>query len=103
MQLFDDEPAPSESHEDEVKKQRLARAAFKKEIFQRELAAKLNHVNHDHTYSSNGSNKAVVLDGKQSSGSSQLHNILYEHLIIVDSFQAIILEENTRMQFACGL
>ena len=51
LQLLDDEPAPLETHLDEIKKERLARAAAQKKRILTELAVRLNHVNHDHTYS----------------------------------------------------
>ena len=102
VQLLDDKAAPSENHEDEVKEQCLARAAIKKK-FQRELAAKLDHINHDHTYSSYNSMEAEVLGSKPSTGPSHLHNVLYEHQVIVSSSQAIELEAKTRTQFASEL
>ena len=50
LQLLDDEPAPLETHFDEIKKERLARAAAQKKRLLTELTARLHHVNHDHTY-----------------------------------------------------
>jgi len=100
VQLLDDEPAPSVSHEDEVRKQRLARAAVKKGKFQTELAAKLNHFNHDHTYCGHRGN---VLDSKPSTDPSHLRNVLYTQYVVVSSTQAIELEAKTRAQFACEL
>jgi len=84
-----------------VRKQRLARAATKKERFTRELAAKLDHFQHDHTYSSRHNETAVEnLSDKSSTGQSPLCNILYMHQVSISSSQAIELEAKTRTQFA---
>ena len=110
MQLLDDEPPPPESHEEEVKKQRLARAAAQKRKFQNELQAKLNHVQHDHTYSFSCNEMEGELFSDESSllvtpshcvnelCESQI-KLLYESQVKLNSVQATTLEANTRTQF----
>jgi len=53
LQMFDDEPAPLESREELLKKEkekRLSQAAEKKRKFQEGLVTKQLHVQHDHKY-----------------------------------------------------
>lgn len=50
MQLLDNEPSPKETHLDEIKTERLARAAAAKKIFQEKLSAQAKHVGQDHSY-----------------------------------------------------
>jgi len=50
LQLLDDEPAPLETHFDEIKKEQLARAAAQKKRLLIELAATICHVNYDYPY-----------------------------------------------------
>ena len=49
LQLFDDEPPALEGNFDQVRKERVARAAAQKK-FQDDLAAQVVHVKHDHCY-----------------------------------------------------
>jgi len=44
LQLLDNEPAPPETHLDEIKQERLSRANAQKEKFLNDLGAKLNYV-----------------------------------------------------------
>jgi len=50
LQLLDDEPAPVDSKLDEINKERLIQATKQKKKLLNELVAKLDQVNHDHTY-----------------------------------------------------
>ena len=49
LQMLDEEPAPLETHLDEIKQEQLSRAGAQKEKLLHFLAAKLSHVNHDQT------------------------------------------------------
>ena len=50
LQFLGDEPVPIDTHLDEIAKEQLARVAAQKTRPLTELAARLQHVNHDHTY-----------------------------------------------------
>ena len=114
VQLLDEEPSPPESHEEEVKKQRLARAAAQKRKFLNELEAKLNHVQHDHTYGLTCND----MEGKIYRDESPLPatpsycvnevcenqvKLLYENQVKLNLVQATTLEANTRTQFCSEL
>ncbi|XP_065903217.1 uncharacterized protein [Dysidea avara] len=75
LQLFDDEPPPLESHFDQVKKERVARAAAQKK-FQDDLAAQVVHVKHDHCYTHERSD-ANDIEEKESVVPPHLTNVLY--------------------------
>ena len=49
LQMLDEEPAPLETHLDEIKQEQLSRAGAQKEKLLHFLAAKLSDVNHDQT------------------------------------------------------
>lgn len=100
LQLLDEEPAPLETHLDEIKQERLSRAAAQKEKLLHDLAAKLSHVNHDHTYISK-SNDETVFEGQESNYSpatSQVVHQLYEGKVILNSKGAVELELKMREQ-----
>ena len=114
VQLLDDEPPPLENHKEEVKKQRLARAAEQKRKFQKELEAKLNHVQHDHTYSfSCNEMEGEIFNNESSLPVTPSHcvselcesqvKLLYESQVKLNSVQATRLEANTRMQLSSEL
>ena len=67
LQLLDEAPAPLETHLDEIKQERLSRAAAQKKLLH-DLAAKQSHVNDDHTYASisNGGTDETVFEGQKS-------------------------------------
>ena len=50
LQLLDEEPAPLETREDKLKKERLSRAAEQKRQFLEELKIRQLHVMLDHNY-----------------------------------------------------
>ena len=52
LQLLDNEPAPLESREEKLRKERLSRAAEKKQQFLEQLKIKQLHVMLDHSYTS---------------------------------------------------
>ena len=94
LQLLDEESAPLETHLDEIKQERLSRAAAQKEKLLHDLAAKLSHMNHDHTYT-NKSNDETVFEGQESNYSaatSQLVHQLYEGKVILNLKGAVELE-----------
>ena len=101
LQLLDDEPASLETHFDEIKKEQLARATAQKKRILTELAARLNHVNHDHTYAC--TNYVAIEEAASqnlTSGlpASQVIHQLYEHQVVLDAKAAAELEKETRKQ-----
>ena len=108
LQLLDEEPAPLETYLDEIKQERLSRAAAQKKKLLHDLAAKQTHVNHDHTYASvsnAGIDETVFEDQKinYSLATSQLVCELYEDKVVLNSEQAIELEMKTWEQASCKL
>ena len=66
-----------------------------------ELAARLNHVNHDHTYAC--ASYGAIEEGasqylKSSLPASEVIHLLYEHHVILDAKVAAELEKKTRKQ-----
>ena len=106
VQLLDDKTPPLENHEEEVKKQHLARAAAQKRKFQKELKAKLNHVQHDHTYSFSCNEMEGEIFNNESSipvTPSNCVSELCESQVKLNSVQTTRLEANTRMQLSSEL
>jgi len=97
LQLFDDDPPPQESHSDEIKKERLERAAAQKKKFQEDLSAQLIHVKLDHCYSV-ASNDESNSEEKEVVALPHLAKELYESHVMLSSEQISILEANTRTQ-----
>ena len=101
LQLLDDEPAPAETYLDEVKKERLARAAAQKKRLLTELAARLNHVNHDHTYAcarKEVTEPSIIPNLHSDLPTSQATHYLYEHKVVLNAKAAAELEQLTRKQ-----
>jgi len=88
-------------HLDEVKKERLARAAAQKKRLFTELAARLNHVKHDLTYfctRKEGTDESGKIDVKDDVPTSQAIHLLYEHKVVLDTEAATKLELQMRKQ-----
>ena len=100
MQILDEEPPPQESHIDEVKRERLARAAAQKKKFQEDLLARLIHVKQDHSYflTENDANDAYVTEEKGSPAQPHLVNELYQSHVVLNFDEVKSLEANTRTQ-----
>ena len=101
LQLLDDEPAPLETHFDEVKKERLARAVAQKKRLLTEIAATLHNVNHDHTYAcanQEGTEDAAIGNLKSELPTSQSVHLLYECEVVLNTKAAAELEQQTRNQ-----
>ena len=107
MQLLDDEPAPPETHLDEIKQERFSRAKAQKEKFLNDLGAKLSHVKHDHSYASvcNRTEEAPFDDMTNSDSTAALHLVrqLYEGKVVLNSKEALELEIKTRQQASSEL
>ena len=106
LQLLDDEPAPPETHFDEIKKERLARAAAQKKRLLTEIAARLQYVNHDHTYacSSEEVTEGVeIANVKSNLPASQAAHLLYEREVVLDPKAAAELEQQTQKQATSDL
>jgi len=107
LQLLDDEPAPHETHLDEIRKERLSKASAQKKKLLNDLGAKLSHVKHDHTYSNVNSDdrEDVIIDGMNSDCAGTLHLVhqLYEGKAVISSSEATDLEIKTRnMSWSCS-
>ena len=103
LQLLDDEPTPAENHLEEIKRERLARAAKQRRMFLDELLAKQHHVKHDHTYTSAGNEEegtivCEVLKDEASVMTPYLISQLYENQVVLKLQQAADLEMKTRTQ-----
>jgi len=107
LQLLDDEPAPPETHLDEIRKKRLSRAnAQKKKKLLSELGAKLSHVKNDHTYASVCNvGRQDVYDDMNSDCTATLHlaHQVYEGKVVINSNEATELEIKTRKQASSEL
>ena len=112
--FLDDEPPPQESHFDEVKKERLARAAAQKKKFQEDLLARLIHVKHDHSYflTESDASDTCVTEEKASAVQPHLVNKLYQNHVVlnfdqVKSWKQILehnqIQKSGLMQESCGL
>ena len=104
LQILDNEPAPSQNHLEEIKEERLVRAATKRKKFQEELSAQLLHIQHDHGYrcSINAPDHDDTAELKALEH-SHLAKELYESHVILCQDQIAKLEANTRMQSASEL
>ena len=98
MQILDDEPPPQESHFDEVKKERLARAAAQKKKFQEDLLAKPSYVKHDHGYflTDSVASDTCVTEEKGLAVQPHLVNELYQNHVVLNFDQIKSLEADTR-------
>ena len=107
LQLLDDEPAPPETHLDEIKQERLSRANAHKEKFLNDLRAKLSYVKHDHSYTGvcNRTEYETVFDGVNNDSPAVLHLIrqLYEGKVVLNPKEAVELEFKTREQASSEL
>ena len=97
LQLLDGEPAPLETHLNEIRKERLSRANAQKKKLLSDLGAKLSHAKHDHTYTGVG-REDVVFDDMNSVCTATLHLVchFYEGKVVINSNEATELEIKTR-------
>ena len=102
LQILDDEPAPSQSHLEEITKERLARAATKKK-FQNEMSAHLLHIQHDHNYGQSHFTADIEIHEQKALEKSDFVKELYENHVVLNQDQIDKLEANTRMQSASEL
>jgi len=99
LQLLDDKPAPVDSHLDEIKKERLAQAAKQKQRLSKELAAKLDHVNHDHTYAVFSGEVEYSSFPSNDSPTHESHGMqLYNSEVVIDVKLAKELEGSNQIQ-----
>ena len=101
LQMLDDEPAPLESREDFLRKEkeeRLSRAAEKKHQFQEELVAKQLLVQHDHKYSLCGMDEHPTEKHNDSADINHLAKLLYYNHVSIDMTAIHKLEIDTRAQ-----
>ena len=97
LQLLDNEPAPLESREEKLRKERLSRAAEKKQQFLQQLKIKQLHVMLDHNYTSEMvSTKAnLKIPGSEN---QLLLKELYTNHVCIDHAAIVDLELQTRAQ-----
>ena len=97
LQLLDDEPAPTENRLDELKKERLALAATKKNFLE-DLSCKLQNLNHDHSYSPLTEWLGFPQQERVSQVPKHLVDHLYQKHVSLDPEAAKHLERCTRLQ-----
>lgn len=99
LQLLDGEAAPAENRLEQLKKERLALAAVKKQKFLDDLSAKLLHLNSDHCYCTSND---MLGDSKDEEKAVQtpkhLVNQLYFCHVCLDSESITELEQRTYQQ-----
>ena len=99
LQTLDEEPAPLETREEELRKERIAQAQEKRQLLLQEIAFKQSCLKHDHTYSSTGDNFSPTEECKEIDCKSQvLLNNLYIHHVSIDSSSILELKATTRGQ-----
>jgi len=104
MQLLDDEPSPKETHLDQIKTERLARAAAAKKKIQDEFLAQAKYVGHDHSYASTCNAVAAETECDIAEVTQpDLVTELYTNHVMVDPEYLANLEESTRSQSASEL
>ena len=92
------------SHLDEIKRERIARAAEQKKRLLGELAAKLDQVNHDHTYACFSREVEDSTFPTNDTPTGQSHGMqLYNNEVVIDAKLAKELEEKTREQSTSDL
>lgn len=97
LQLLDNEPAPLESREEKLKKERLLRAAEKKQQFLEQLKIKQLHVTLDHNYTSETIGTKESLQIPHSENQLLLRE-LYTNHVCIDHAAIVDLELQTRAQ-----
>ena len=101
LQNLDEEPAPLgiESRQEELRKERIARAQEKWQLFLQQLAFKHSCLQHDHTYSCTSDMFSPSEQCRENKYKSQvLLNDLYNHHVNINSSGIIELEATTRGQ-----
>jgi len=105
MQLLDNEPSPKETHLDEIKTERLARAAAAKKKFQEKLAVQVKHIELDHSYACS----SAVTDAAEPECDTtevtqpDIATELYTNHVVLNPDCVANLEESTRSQSASEL
>ena len=101
LQLLDDEPAPSENRLQQIRNERIARAAAKRSHFQLKLSNFTKAINHDHNYCSSVS--VTQCDINSSPPPQHLVRNLYEEHICIGPSEAVELEIKIRDQSLSNL
>lgn len=97
LQLFDAEPAPSVNRVEQIREERIARAAAQQLKFKQDLSQLLNNANHDHSYCGNKIT-ASQYKVKDEPPPQHLVRALYEEHICIGRTEAAELELTTRNQ-----
>jgi len=99
LQLLDEETAPTENRLDQIRSERIARAAHKKSQFQLSLAHLTEATNHDYNYF-NSSSTVPVTHNKNDSAPAPQHLLrnLYEKHVCIGPNETVELEIETRTQ-----
>ena len=97
LQLLDNEPAPLESREEKLRKERLTRAAEKKQQFLEQLKIRQLNVMLDHNYTSETVSREVNLKIPDSENQLLLKE-LYTNHVCMDHAAIVALELQTRAQ-----
>lgn len=104
LQLLDDQPAPVDSHLDEIKRERIVRGAEQKKGLLSELTAKLDQVNHDLTYAFFSREMEDNIFPSNDTPTGQSHGMqLYDSEVVIDAKLAKELEKKTREQSTLNL
>ena len=99
LQILDEEPAPQPNRKEELRKQRLARANEKKQLFLQQLAVQQASIQKDHDY---GLKSCDTIPAKQCPKSEiviqKRANELYSHHVCLSPSSISEIEESTRGQ-----
>ena len=105
MQLLDNEPSPKETYLDEIKTERLTRAAAAKKIFQEKLSAQAKHVGQDHSYTRSSAVTDAAEPECDMTEVTQPHLVteLYTNHVVMNPDCLADIEESTRSQSSSEL
>ena len=105
LQLLDSESSPRETHLDEIKTERLSRAAAAKKKFQEKLSVQVKHVGQDHSYAGSSAVTDAAepeCDATEVTQPDLVTELYTNHVVVNPDFLAE-LEESTRSQSASEL
>jgi len=97
LQLFDPEPSPMVNRAEQIREERIARAAAEQRKFKQGLSQSVDYVNHDHSYQQSLTT-ASRYNMKSEPAPQHLLRSLYEEHICIGPTEAAQLELMTRNQ-----
>ena len=101
LQLFDEEPTPSDDRLQKTRNERIAKAAAKRSQFQLDFSRMTEALNHDHDYCS--TILATQCESDSVPATQHMIRNLYEEHVCISPREATELEIKTRDQSECSL